>query len=687
MRVPLLVATLSLVLTGVVSQFEDETTEYKGKHIGQLNSYHHQVSGDVYAVDANTILIRKFVYDGDGKDTFFWAGTSNRPGAEGFIVPDQNQKTNVLDKYYNEDFTITLPSKRKITDIKWFSIFDINTQNNFGDVFIPADFSPPGYQELSKMQGTTNSVNSDKVVVMDSKTIKIPAFTYDGKGGEVYFFAGEGPQPSSRGFIVPDELGYLAPLGIYFENDVILQIPGEKTVFQIDWLAVYDKKNKKDLAYVIINQDLNVPPSLVSVMEHKAGLPNCKMLHKNLMVAWESFPPQLTIQLAGHIKDDEYMAFGLSGAQGENKMVGGDVAVLYMDEFLGHVEDFNLTAKAVCHTVLGQEGGACNDEMMGGINSHQLRSATRDNGITALTYRTTYSNLGDGGDLVIPDSGPVSVIWAMGRVSERAHRIKEPSYHHTYSRMHNQIDFGNSEPYNDCISFTTDRKEVSAPWFVPPIFDPNRRIFSARLGPGGGRRGFSGKTGLPASNLVWYIEGLMVPDIYLKRGYSYSFKVQGGSNPNSAEFYHPFIITDEHVGGYDRLTEEQRKNVRVLAGVEFTWRGKPRPNSAGPLCLWKHRKEGDRRRDDEINSFERFRNSLTYECEDGEPAILEVTPNATWPDVVYYHSYTTPYMGWKIHVVDNFRRRPKFGNSGEHVLPATLTSLALVTTLLIKIFS
>ena len=27
------------------------------------------------------------------------------------------------------------------------------------------------------------------------------------------------------------------------------------------------------------------------------GLPNCKMLHKNLMVAWESFPPQLTIQV------------------------------------------------------------------------------------------------------------------------------------------------------------------------------------------------------------------------------------------------------------------------------------------------------------------------------------------------------------------------------------------------------
>ena len=36
------------------------------------------------------------------------------------------------------------------------------------------------------------------------------------------------------------------------------------------------------------------------------------------------------------------------------------------------------------------------------------------------------------------------------------------------------------------------------------------------------------------------------------------------------------------------------------------------------------RNEGDRRRDDEINSFERFRNSLTYKCEDGDKAVLQV---------------------------------------------------------------
>ena len=69
------------------------------------------------------------------------------------------------------------------------------------------------------------------------------------------------------------------------------------------------------------------------------------MLHKNMLVAWESFPPQLTIQLAGHIGEDEYMAFGVSGEQGKSSMKGGDVAVAYMDEYLGHVEDYNLTAR------------------------------------------------------------------------------------------------------------------------------------------------------------------------------------------------------------------------------------------------------------------------------------------------------------------------------------------------------
>ena len=58
-----------------------------------------------------------------------------------------------------------------------------------------------------------------------------------------------------------------------------------------------------------------------------------------------------------------------------------------------------------------------------------------------------------------------------------------------------------------------------------------------------------------------YVEGLMTPDLYLRRGLQYTFKIEGGNNAASAEFYHPFIITDEPVGGYNRLTKEQKSKV------------------------------------------------------------------------------------------------------------------------------
>jgi len=650
---------IAAFILGTFAQFEEEEKGYRGMFIGSLNSYHHQVSGDVYAVDSETLLLQNFVYDGNGKDTFFWAGSSNRPGSKGFIVPDKSGRTNVLDRYLNEEFTIKLPSQKRITDLKWFSVYDLTTQNNFGDIYISEGFEPPGYQTLTDIPG--DEVSSKAVVVMDSKTIKIPAFTYDGRGGEVYFFAGEGPQPSSKGFIVPDELGYLAPLGKYEEQDVILQLPGAKTIFQIDWLAVYNTETKTSLGHVIVPEQLNVPPSLVSVMNHDPGLPNCMMLHKNLLVAWESFPPQLTIQLAGHIGDDEYMAFGPSGEQGKSVMKGGDVAVAYMDEYLGHVEDYNLTARAVCHEVLGQLAGACNDELLQGVSSNQMHSATKKNGVTAITYRKTFGTLGDEGDIAIPEDGPVSVIWAIGKMAEKAHRVKEPSFHHTYTRQHTQIDFTSKEKINTCFPFTTDRKEILKPWHIPPIFDPTKRSFSARLGPAGGKRGFSGKTGLPSGSMVWYIDGFLVPELYLRRGLTYTFKVEGGGNPRSAEFYHPFIITDEPIGGVARLTDKQKSKIRVLAGLKFTRKQQARPvNNVGRLCKWEHDEYGDRRRDDEFNSFASYRNNLHMTCEEGDAALLQVTPNVTWPDIVYYHSYTTPYMGWKIHVVDNFRRRPSF---------------------------
>ena len=79
---------------------------------------------------------------------------------------------------------------------------------------------------------------------------------------------------------------------------------------------------------------------------------------------------------------------------------------------------------------------------------------------------------------------------------------------------------------------------------------------------------------------------------------------------------------------------------------------------SGRLCTWTHTQNADRRLDYTFETFERFRNSLRLECaEDGNAAVLTVTPNDTWPDVVYYNSYTHPYMGWRINIVDDFSKR------------------------------
>ena len=45
----------------------EEDGSYHGKFVGSFNTYHHQVEGDIYAVDEYTLLIKNFIYDGNGR--------------------------------------------------------------------------------------------------------------------------------------------------------------------------------------------------------------------------------------------------------------------------------------------------------------------------------------------------------------------------------------------------------------------------------------------------------------------------------------------------------------------------------------------------------------------------------------------------------------------------------------------
>jgi DOMON domain len=327
--------------------------------------------------------------------------------------------------------------------------------------------------------------------------------------------------------------------------------------------------------------------------------------------------------------------------------------------------------------VLGANKGVCRDDAVGGIDSYQLHTFSREDGINTITYRRSLISA-DSGDKEFLLNVPMYIIWAMGRLDSN----KEPAFHDIYPKGDITMQFNTSEPVNDCLSFT---KSINEPlletWDRVRILDPTIRSFSAVLGPAGGKKGYQGLTGHVTNGLAWFINGFISPELYLRRGLTYSFKVRGGNDPHSPEYYHPFVITDEPHGGFDRLSDAKQSEIRVLAGVEFTRRGRPKPTAAGPLCIGRHQGNNDRRLDDTFMTFKKFNRTLKYTCESGDPAILEITPNTSWPDTVYYNSFTHANMGWKIHIVDNYARNTNMG------LAVHTSSFMFVMSTILTVFS
>lgn len=61
---------------------------------------------------------------------------------------------------------------------------------------------------------------------------------------------------------VPNEIGSLDPLRGYQGEDIEIQLPGNLTVYDIDWLAVWCVKYRHNFGHVYIPKDLDVPPAL-----------------------------------------------------------------------------------------------------------------------------------------------------------------------------------------------------------------------------------------------------------------------------------------------------------------------------------------------------------------------------------------------------------------------------------------
>ncbi|KAG6456816.1 hypothetical protein O3G_MSEX009952 [Manduca sexta] len=625
---------ISLVLWDIVIQREVEIggsassrrpEPYYGRLIGRLNQYAHGIKGTVYAVDESTVFIRGFAYDGTGPDAYFWVGDTPQPTPEGILVPypedyDTSKDPPILLAHSNSDILLRLPAGKRLRDIKWLSVW------------------------CRRFTRLAHGLRSGNISVLDAKTFYIPNLHYDGAGPDAYFW-------------VPNEVGSLNPLRGYQGEDIEIQLPGKLTAYDIDWLAVWCVEYRHNFGHVYIPKDLDVPPALgqtkITTSSTTSQTPytttnNCKeILDKRLQVRWEVQGDQVQITLSARLRKDQYMSFGISGAEGRPAMLGADVVVAYWDSKGNQpkASDYTITHLAQCD---GERG---------------VLSGSQKNGITTITYRRPLAAKESSKDKEILTSRSQSVIAAFGPLNSKleanAHSFMDTTRHDV------QLDFGATND-NTCIGLAELDERGPQPW-APRVLS-GLTNFTARIGPAGGKRGYTPVTGHPSWGIAWYINDQLIPEIYVERGKTYTFFVEGGDDRTNPAKYHPFYISDSSEGGFGQKKEEDQRKQRVFAGVAYDNEGYPYPTAVGRYCEWTHKTVDQWAK---AETFEEYMQTLQLECNNGEPAALNWTVAHETPDLVYYQCYTHNNLGWKIHVVDPGTAVPMPGDQKARMNTAT----------------
>lgn len=140
-----------------------------------------------------------------------------------------------------------------------------------------------------------------------------------------------------------------------------------------------------------------------------------------------------------------------------------------------------------------------------------------------------------------------------------------------------RIDFSSRNDHTCTTSLYNVVDDYIKPWEKNVIMGENQ--FTVRIGPTGGKRGYTPITGRPAWKYSWYINDKLIPEIYVERGQTYTFKIEGGNDRTNAAKYHPFYITDSKEGGFGKKRERDQKMQRIFAGVAYDADGYPYPTA------------------------------------------------------------------------------------------------------------
>ncbi|XP_061941831.1 protein Skeletor, isoforms B/C isoform X4 [Apis cerana] len=115
----------------------------KPQKLAALNGVHGVSSEPIVVVDAQTLLIPSFSYDGEAPDAKFWVGAGPTPSPQGIRVPDENGKEQPLRRYDRKAIVLTLPGDVTIHQIGHFGVWCEAFAVDFGHVQIPQGLNVP----------------------------------------------------------------------------------------------------------------------------------------------------------------------------------------------------------------------------------------------------------------------------------------------------------------------------------------------------------------------------------------------------------------------------------------------------------------------------------------------------------------------------------------------------------------
>jgi len=130
--------------------------------LGDIQTLHHAVSGEVFALNEKTLMVQNFNYDGAGPDAFFWVGVEGTPDNvknesttailahpfQGKHYEYRNEDAPILGAASNEAVTLILPEHLKVSELKWLSVWCRKFSVDFGNVIFATDVKIPEISSL-----------------------------------------------------------------------------------------------------------------------------------------------------------------------------------------------------------------------------------------------------------------------------------------------------------------------------------------------------------------------------------------------------------------------------------------------------------------------------------------------------------------------------------------------------------